>query len=79
MKTKFIKTEKYYLLVYADADILKGDWWLETITNTVIQKASDIKYSKGQNAIKIIAHFPIGNNPQLEGVDLLPELSRMES
>ena len=77
-----------YILITSDDEIKEGNYIFSTKSNNIF-KADSIEYLEKHNLIedfdksfcissivskKIIAHLPLNNAPQLEGVTLLPPL-----
>ena len=77
-----------YILITSDEEIKEGNYIFSTKSNNIF-KADSIEYLEKHNLIedfdksfyissivskKIIAHLPLNNAPQLEGVTLLPPL-----
>ena len=69
MKYEIIKT-KNYLLIVDDSEIKEGDWVFNNISKEIYQFIENyVSYEK-----KIIAHLPLNNAFEIEGVDLLPPI-----
>jgi hypothetical protein len=63
----------YYLLVVSDDIIKEGMLFLDTTDNSLWESSEDISNPEYK---KIIAHLPYKDNPILDGIDLLPQLSK---
>lgn len=70
MTHKIIKTENY-LLVVDDSEIKEGDVITDKYNVWIWKDNSSLLGRK-----KVIAHLPLNNSPQLEGVPLLPPFTR---
>ncbi len=77
MKHELIKTDDY-LLVVNDEDIKEGDFQINHLTNKVSKRTDNWLQASKENCSKILAHLPLNGTQYLEGVDLLPPISKEE-
>jgi len=75
MRYDIIKTEKY-LLVCDDSEIKENYHVYYPEVDEIWCKKLVVGFNKGYKAVKIIAHLPLNGAPVLEGVPLLPSISK---